>query len=429
MGDHFTDHHPAYEKMASSVFQDVEMASPIEVFALIAEYNQDPHQDKVNLSVGAYRGNDGKPWVLPVVRTVEAQMANDPTLNHEYLPVAGLPDFRTAACKMLLGEDDQGIVQNRVCGVQALGGTGALRIAADFLKKQMKYDTVYVSNPTWGNHKGIFKSVGFSNVKEYRYWNPKNLGLDIDGMLEDLRGAPAGSVVILHAVAHNPTGVDATEAQWKMIADVCAEKKLFPILDCAYQGFTSGDLDKDAWSCRYFSSRGFEFFIAQSFSKNFGLYNERVGNLCVISTTSDAMVKVRSQMEIIVRTTWSNPANHGARIVASVLNNQPLCAEWKQNIKTMADRILLMRDQLHQKLKAIGCPGNWDHIVQQRGMFSYTGLNGQQCEQLKKRFHIYAMKSGRINMCGLTPSNIDYVAKAINSVVTGAADQAQQSRI
>ncbi|WAR21148.1 AATC-like protein [Mya arenaria] len=339
MGDHFTDHHPAYEKMASSVFQDVEMASPIEVFALIAEYNQDPHQDKVNLSVGAYRGNDGKPWVLPVVRTVEAQMANDPTLNHEYLPVAGLPDFRTAACKMLLGEDDQGIVQNRVCGVQALGGTGALRIAADFLKKQMKYDTVYVSNPTWGNHKGIFKSVGFSN--------------------------------------------------WKMIADVCAEKKLFPILDCAYQGFTSGDLDKDAWSCRYFSSRGFEFFIAQSFSKNFGLYNERVGNLCVISTTSDAMVKVRSQMEIIVRTTWSNPANHGARIVASVLNNQPLCAEWPL-------------------------------VVLVTGIISSSN---EECSVTLDSM------SGRINMCGLTPSNIDYVAKAINSVVTGAADQAQQSRI
>ncbi|KAH3785994.1 aspartate aminotransferase, cytoplasmic-like [Dreissena polymorpha] len=411
----------------ASVFSDIEMGPPIEVFKMVAEFNADPHPEKVNLSVGAYRGNDGKPWVLPVVRTVEAQMASDQTLNHEYLPVAGLPDFRTGACKMILGEEDPAIVQNRVAGVQALGGTGALKVAADFLRQNMKYEYVYVSTPTWENHKSLFTKAGFK-VKEHRYWNAKTCSVDLEGMLEDLRTAPPKSVVILHAVAHNPTGTDPTQEQWKQIADVCEEKKLFVLMDCAYQGYTSGDLDKDAWSCRYFSQRGFEFFIAQSFSKNFGLYNERVGNLCVVCKDSDSKSKVLSQMELNVRVVWSNPSNHGARIVATVLNNPPLYAEWRESIKTMANRILFMREQLHQKLKAIGCPGNWDHIVQQQGMFSYTGLNEHQSEQMVKRFHIYMLKSGRISMAGLNSQNLDYVAKAINTVVTESMGQAQ-SRI
>lgn len=404
--------------MADSRFEHIDQASPIEVFAMIAEYNKDSHPDKVNVSVGAYRNTDGKPWVLPVVRSVEAQMASDQSLNHEYLPVAGLPDFRTASCKLILGKDDP-----QVGGVQALGGTGAIRLAADFTKKHLGCDTVYVSKPTWGNHKGVFKAAGFSNIVEYRYWHAESRGLDIDGMLEDLRGAPPKSVVILHAVAHNPTGLDPTKEQWKQILDVCREKNIFVLMDCAYQGFATGNVDEDAFSCRLFYEEGFEFFIAQSFSKNFGLYNERVGNLCVVTKSQAAKTKVLSQLELIVRTMYSNPSNHGARIVATVLNNQALLTEWHDNIKTMSSRIVTMRQQLFQKLKAIGCPGSWDHIVSQKGMFSYTGLNEQQSEQLKKKFHIYIMKSGRINMCGLTPANIEYVANAINTVVTESAGQ------
>ncbi|KAL4232392.1 Golgi Transport [Mactra antiquata] len=403
---------------SSSIFADIQIAKPIEVFALIADYNKDEFKEKVNLSVGAYRDTDGKPWVLPIVRRVEAQMASDPTLNHEYLPVAGLVDFRKAAIKLLLGEED-----SRYGGVQAPGGTGTLRLAAAFTKKFFGCDTVFVSKPTWGNHKGIFSDAGFSNIVEYRYWNAEEKGLDYDGMLEDLRNAPPKSVVILHAVAHNPTGVDPTQDQWEGIAKVCREQDIFVVMDCAYQGFASGNLDTDAWSCRYFKDQGFEFFICQSFSKNFGLYNERVGNLCVVAKDCDAKMKTLSQLELIVRTAWSNPPNHGARIVATVLNSPQAYEQWKNDIHTMSQRILLMRQQLLSKLKAIGCPGTWDHITKQKGMFSYTGLNAQQSDMLLKKYHIYIMKSGRINMCGLTPANIDYVAEAINAVVTESKGQ------
>ncbi|XP_064600448.1 aspartate aminotransferase, cytoplasmic-like [Liolophura sinensis] len=405
----------------ASWFANIEQAVPIEVFQLTARYREDPAATKVNLGVGAFRTDDGEPWVLPVVRTAESQMAADLSLNHEYLPVVGLASFRTASVSLLLGPDSPAILENRVEGVQSLGGTGALRIAADFLFKHLKMETVYVSAPTWGNHKGIFKSVGYPNIKEYRYWDAANRSLDINGMVEDLKNAPPKSVVILHACAHNPTGVDPTPEQWNLIGDVCQEKGLFVLFDCAYQGFSSGDLDKDAWAVREFvNKRGMELFVAQSYSKNFGLYNERVGNLAVVTKDAETMARVRSQLELVVRTTWSNPPNHGGRIVSTVLNNSALAAEWKESVQKMADRILLMRKQLFEKLRANGTPGKWDHIVKQTGMFSFTGLNPQQVDILISKYHIYLLKTGRINMCGLTTKNIDYVAKAIHDVVSNA---------
>ncbi|XP_048249252.1 aspartate aminotransferase, cytoplasmic-like isoform X1 [Haliotis rufescens] len=398
--------------MAASIFKDVEMAPAIEVFQLTRRYNEDTFPQKVNLGVGAYRTDDGKPWVLPVVNAAETQMVSD-ALNHEYLPVAGLPAFRNAAIKLILGEDSPAIAENRVEGIQCLGGTGCIRLCAEFLKKIFKYDTVYVSKPTWGNHRNIFKHANFSNIKEYRYWDAKTRGLDFEGMLEDLNGAPENSAVILHAVAHNPTGVDPTEEQWKAIADVCEAKKIFVLMDNAYQGFATGDLDRDAFAARYFVSRGFEFFIAQSFSKNFGLYNERTGNLCIVAKSSEVISQVRSQCEILVRTMWSNPPNHGGRVVATVLNNKSSYAEWKDQVKTMADRIQMMRKLMFEKLRAKGTPGTWDHIIKQIGMFCYTGLNAAQVEHLINKFHIYLTSEGRINVCGLTTSNMDYVTSAI----------------
>ncbi|XP_046558157.1 aspartate aminotransferase, cytoplasmic-like [Haliotis rubra] len=402
--------------MAASFFQDVEMAPPIEVFQLTRRYNEDTFPQKVNLGVGAYRTDDGKPLVLPVVKTAEVAIASD-TQNHEYLPIVGLPAFREAAKKLILGEDSRALAENRTEGIQCLGGTGCIRLCAEFLKKILKYDTVYVSKPTWGNHRTIFKHANFSNIKEYRYWNPKNRGLDLEGMLEDLNGAPEKSVVILHAVAHNPTGVDPTPEQWKEIADVCEAKKLFVLMDNAYQGFASGDLDRDAYAVRYFVERGFELFIAQSFSKNFGLYNERTGNLCIVTKTPEVLSQVRSQCEILVRTMWSNPPNHGGRVVATVLNNKSSYAEWKAQVKTMADRIQQMRQLMYEKLRAKGTPGTWDHIIKQIGMFCYTGLNVDQVAHLQKQYHIYMLKEGRINMCAITSKNVDYVVDAINDAV------------
>lgn len=275
-----------------SRYSAVAAVPPIEVFQMTKRYNEDSSEHKVNLGVGgtflikicdsfdkknlivAYRTNEGKSWVLPVVREAEKKLAADDTLNKEYLPVLGLEEFTQAATTMLLGEDSPAIKQNRVFGVQALSGTGALRVGAEFLARVMKYDTYYFSDPTWGNHKMVFHNAGFKPGKPYRYWSANNLGLDIDGFLEDLRNAPENSVIILHACAHNPTGCDPTREQWKQIADIMQEKKLFPFFDSAYQGFASGDLDKDAWALRYFIERGFELVCAQSFAKNFGLYSK-----------------------------------------------------------------------------------------------------------------------------------------------------------
>ncbi|KAK2817463.1 hypothetical protein Q5P01_025654 [Channa striata] len=406
-----------------SVFGDVPQAPPVAVFKLTADFRVDDHPQKVNLGVGAYRTDDCQPWVLPVVKKVERLIVEDGSLNHEYLPILGLPEFRSAASKVALGDDSPAIQENRVGAVQALGGTGALRIGADFLRRWYNGTNntatpVYVSAPTWENHNGVFSDAGFKDIRPYRYWDATKRGLDLSGLLEDLEKAPEHSIFVLHACAHNPTGTDPTQQEWKQIAEVMKRRNLFVFFDSAYQGFASGSLEKDAWAIRFFVSEGFELFIAQSFSKNFGLYNERVGNLTVVALDSDNLSRTLSQMEKIVRTTWSNPPSQGARIVSKTLNSPELFAEWKGNVKTMADRVLLMRDQLKTKLQALGTPGTWDHITQQIGMFSFTGLNPKQVEYLSKEKHVYLMASGRINMCGLTTKNIDYVAQSIHEAVT-----------
>jgi len=401
-----------------SRYDGVEAGPPIEVFALTAAFTQDTFPQKVNLGVGAYRTEESKPWVLPVVRKIEEQMAKDTTLNKEYLPVLGLPAFTTAATSMLLGKDSKALLDGTAAGIQCLSGTGALRVAGEFLARTLNYSVVYGSDPTWENHKLVFINAGFKEYRSYRYWNPTTRGLDLEGMLEDLRAAPENAVVILHAVAHNPTGVDPTPEQWKEIAKVVEERKLFPLLDSAYQGFASGDLDRDAWAVRYFVERGFELICCQSFAKNFGLYNERVGNLTLVTKNPGNLSKVLSQITLLIRGMYSNPPSHGARIVATALSDPSLFDEWRVCIKTMSDRIRLMRAGLKERLVALGTPGTWDHIVNQIGMFSYTGLTPKQVEFLRTEHHIYMLKSGRINMCGLTLANLDYVAKAIHEAVT-----------
>lgn len=371
----------------------------------------------------AYRTDDSQPWVLPVVKKVEQKIASDHSLNHEYLPILGLPEFRSSASRIALGEDSPAFKDERVGGVQSLGGTGALRIGAEFLRRWYNGTNntatpIYISSPSWENHNAVFLDAGFKDIRAYRYWDAAKRGLDLKGLLEDLEKAPEHSIFVLHACAHNPTGTDPTQEEWKQIADVMKRRFLFPFFDSAYQGFASGNLDKDAWAVRYFVSQGFELFCAQSFSKNFGLYNERVGNLTVVGKDSDNVSRVLSQMEKIVRTTWSNPPSQGARIVATTLNTPELFDEWRDNVKTMADRVLLMRAELKSRLEALNTPGTWKHIVEQIGMFSFTGLNPKQVEYLIKEKHIYLMASGRINMCGLTTKNLDYVAQSIYEAAT-----------
>lgn len=401
-----------------SRFQDVQQGPPIEVFQLNRMFMEDPHQSKINLSIGAYRDEKGQPWVLPVVRKMEKQMANDETLLHEYLPVLGMEQFTAASTAMLLGEDSPALAAGRAFGVQTLSGTGSLRVGAELLNKQLNYTNFYYSVPTWENHHLVFVNSGFTSPRTYRYWDAKARAIDFEGLIEDLRNAPENSVILLHACAHNPTGCDPTHEQWEKIADVMEERKLFPFFDSAYQGFASGDLDQDAWAVRYFVQRGFELICAQSYAKNFGLYNERVGNLAVVVSDPSVVQTLRSQLTWIVRGMYSNPPAHGARVVTNVLANKQLFDEWKDHIKAMSSRVTAMREALRAELVKLGTPGNWDHIVKQIGLFSYTGLTQRQAEYLIQEYHIYLLKSGRINVCGLNPSNVQYMARAMHDAVT-----------
>ncbi|CAG2175711.1 unnamed protein product [Oppiella nova] len=400
-----------------SRFDCVESGPAIEIFALSKAFKEDTFPQKVDLGIGAYRTNEAKPWVLPVVRKAELEIASDESLNHEYLGQLGDELFSSSATKMLLGSDSKAIAENRAFGIQCLSGTGALRIGADFLRRNAGFKIVYISDPSWPNHRLLFLHAGFQEVRTYRYWDAPNRQLHFDGMLEDLRNAPEDSVVVLHACAHNPTGIDPTADQWKAIADVMEEKKLFPFFDCAYQGFASGDLDRDANSFRTFVDRGFETLCAQSFAKNFGLYNERIGNLTVVLKNPSPVVNVRSQITLLVRGNYSNPPVHGARIVGKVLNDAQLNQEWKNCIKLMSGRIQDMRKVLRENIEKLGTPGKWSHITEQIGMFSYTGLNGPQIKHLVDNYHIYLPKDGRISLSGINTNNVEYVAKAINDAV------------
>jgi len=410
-------------KAGAGLFGGVQAAPPIEVFKLSKDYQADPHPLKVSLGVGAYRTDEGKPWILPCVKKAEkklSEMIDAEEINHEYLPVLGLESFSSAATSMLLGANSAAIKEGRAFGSQALSGTGALRNGAEFLARINGLKVVYYSDPTWGNHGLVFKNAGFTDLRKYRYWDANKKCLDFAGLMADLSEAPENAVIILHACAHNPTGVDPTKEQWGQIADLIQKKNLFPFFDCAYQGFASGCLDTDAWAVRYFVERGFELFCSQSFSKNFGLYNERAGNLTVVlSQPGEQVTNFKSQLTLIIRAMYSNPPSHGGRIVDTVMKDPAMYQEWRDCIKTMANRIIAMRAGLRQRLEKLGTPGSWNHITDQIGMFSYTGLSPAQCEFLVKEKHIYLLKSGRISMCGVTPGNIDYVAASIHEAVTG----------
>ncbi|KAI7866623.1 aspartate aminotransferase [Spinellus fusiger] len=401
----------------ASVFQSVAQAPPDVIFNLTAQYKADTHPQKVNVGVGAFRTDNLQPYVLPVVKKADALLFHNEALDHEYLPITGQPSYTRAASRLILGDTNRAIQENRVVGVQTISGTGAIHTGAAFLSQfYTKNRTVYISNPTWANHRSIFAIVGFE-VKEYPYWNPATRALDYEGLIRSMEEAEEGGIFILHACAHNPTGVDPTQEQWKGIARVMRAKGHFTFFDCAYQGFASGDLDKDAWAVRYFVEEGFELFVAQSFAKNFGLYGERAGNLTVVTHSPVETQKVFSQIEKIQRAEISNPPAYGARIVDIILNDPILFAEWKENLAYMSGRIVEMRKALFERLQQLKTPGTWNHIVDQIGMFSYTGLNAAQVKVLKEKFHIYLTDNGRISMTGLSTQNIDYFANAVDEVV------------
>ncbi|KAM0431882.1 hypothetical protein ACHAPT_005135 [Fusarium lateritium] len=391
------------------------------LFGLARAYKADESTSKVDLGIGAYRDENAKPWVLPVVKKADEILRNDPELNHEYAPIAGIASFTSKAAELIFGADSLALQEKRTSSLQTISGTGAVHLGALFLAKFYQGPrTIYVSNPTWANHHQIFKNVGLS-VDTYPYFHKETKGLDFEGFKETLQSAPEGSVFVLHACAHNPTGVDPTQEQWTEIAAIMKEKNHFPFFDTAYQGFASGDLARDAWSIRYFTEQGFELVVAQSFAKNFGLYGERAGCFHAVTPAADdassTITRIGSQLAILQRSEISNPPLYGARIVSTVLNDADLFAEWEENLRTMSGRIISMRDALRSKLEELETPGTWNHITDQIGMFSFTGLSESQVLKLREEFHIYMTKNGRISMAGLNENNVEYFAKAVDKVV------------
>ena len=387
------------------------------ILGITEAFRADQAPEKVNLGVGAYRDDNGKPFVLECVKKAELMMASI-YKDKEYIPIEGLSEFNMLACKLAYGNlaDSLPIA---VC--QSISGTGALKLCSEFLAKFGNVRSVFIPNPTWGNHVNIFRNAGF-NVCYYRYWDAQNLCLDFPGMLEDIGNAETGSVILLHACAHNPTGVDPTQEQWGQVQLLIEAKKHTALFDCAYQGFASGNTDTDALALRSFVASGkVPIVVAQSFAKNFGLYGERVGTFSVVCSSEDEKERVMSQLKIIARPIYSIPPIHGARLVAVILGDATLTELWLSEVKMMAQRIISMRALLKQELEALGSKKSWSHITSQIGMFCYTGMNQSEVSNMTEIFHIYPTKDGRISMAGVNTHNIKYIARAIFSCTEPSA--------
>jgi aspartate/tyrosine/aromatic aminotransferase len=379
-------------------------------------FQQDTDPRKVNVSIGAYRTDEGKPLVLTSVRKAEQLVVADKTANKEYLPQRGDVVFNTLCAKMLFGDESPLIKDGLVAVAQTLSGTGSLRLGAEFLKRYAPGKKVYISTPTWGTHTSIMEHAGLGTAS-YRYWNAAERNLDFQGMLDDIKKAPEGSIFLLHAAAHNPTGVDPTKSQWDEILNACKGGKHICWFDSAYQGFASGDLEKDAYAIRKFADAGLNMLVSQSFAKNFGLYGERIGTLAVVCGKKDAVTNVLSQLDVLIRNLYSNPPKHGANIVRTVLSDKALTQEWHAELFAMSKRIQDMRTALFNELKKLGTPGTWTHITSQIGMFSYTGLSPAQSDSMVDKHHVYMLRNGRISMAGVTSKNVAYLAAAIDDVV------------
>lgn len=400
---------------ACSWWSHVEMGPPDPILGVTEAFKKDTNPKKMNLGVGAYRDDAGKPYVLPSVRKAE-EMIMSRNLDKEYLPIGGMSDFCSAAARLAFGDESDVIQSERNTTVQGISGTGSLTVGAFFLGQFFKGNReVYMPTPTWGNHIPLFKRAGLS-VKQYRYYDPKTCGFDFSGALQDIAKIPEESVILLHACAHNPTGVDPKPDQWKEMSKVIKSRRLFPFLDMAYQGFATGDIDRDAAAVRLFAEDGHGFAVSQSFAKNMGLYGERVGAFTMVCSSREEAERVMSQVKIIVRPTYSNPPIHGARIAHLILTDGELRQQWLRDVKGMAERIMGMRSRLRDGLKREGSTRNWQHITDQIGMFCFTGMTQDQVARLIKEFSVYLTKDGRISVAGISSNNVDYLAHAMHQV-------------
>ena len=397
----------------SSPFASVELAPRDPILGLNEQFNADPNPAKVNLGVGVYFDEAGKLPLLQCVRQAEAQMAAAPR-PRGYLPIDGIAAYDRSVQTLVFGAESSAVQSGRIATVQALGGTGGLKLGADLLKRLQPNATVLISDPSWENHRALFESAGFV-VRNHPYYDAKQGGIDFDGMLHALQGAAAGSIVVLHACCHNPTGYDLTPEQWQRVVDVVAARELVPFLDMAYQGFGHG-IAQDGAAVGLFVAAGIDFLVSTSFSKSFSLYGERVGALSVVCASADEANRVLSQLKRVIRTNYSNPPIHGAQVVSTVLSTPELRALWEDELAGMRERIRSMRIELRSRLET-ALPGrNFEFITQQQGMFSYSGLNAAQMQRLRQEFGIYGVDSGRICVAALNMGNIAAVVSAIAQV-------------
>ena len=400
--------------MSQTLLAGLEMAPRDPILGVTEAYNADANPDKVNLGVGVYYDDNGGVPVLECVRRVEQKLAESPQPRN-YLPIDGIPLYDRAVQELVFGKDSPAVRERRVVTVQTLGGTGALKVGGDLLRRINSGAGLWISNPSWENHQAVFEYAGFK-VGAYPYYNPATHGLDFDGMIGALDHLPAGSVAVLHACCHNPTGADLVPGQWEQVIEVVNRRRLVPFLDMAYQGFADG-LDADAMAVRRFAQACPVVFVSSSFSKSLSLYGERVGSLSIVAGSPDEAARTLSQLKRVIRTNYSSPATHGAQAVATVLTTPALRTLWDQELGQMRDRIKAIRHELVAKIRAQRADFDFSFVVNQRGLFSYSGLSREQMQRLRKEYSLYAIDSGRICVAAINSRNVDYVARAIASVL------------
>ena len=397
-----------------SLFSSVEMAPRDQILGLNEQFAVDPNPEKVNLGVGVYFDEDGKLPLLACVQVAEKTLM-DKAAPRGYLPIDGIAAYDSAVKGLIFGANSAVVQEGRVATVQTLGGTGGLKIGADFLKKINPNAKVLISDPSWENHRALFSNAGFL-VETYTYYDAGKRGVNFDGMLASLKAAVPGTIVVLHACCHNPTGYDITPAQWDQVVEAVRAGRLIAFLDMAYQGFGHG-IAEDGAVIGKFVDAGLNFFVSSSFSKSFSLYGERVGALSVVCSGKEETARVLSQLKITIRTNYSNPPTHGAAVVAAVLNTPELRQQWEQELGVMRARIKQMREKLVEGLKAAGVQRDMSFITQQIGMFSYSGLSKDQMVRLRSEFGVYGTDSGRMCVAALNKKNIAYVCEAMAKVL------------
>ena len=396
------------------MFEHIQVAPADPILGLNDAYRNDPHPHKINLGVGVFKDENGATPILKSVKQAEERLVeNEKTKS--YLSIEGTEAYRQAVQTLLFGADHEVIAKQRAHTAQSPGGTGALRIAAEFIKKHLPEATIWVSNPTWANHQSIFQSVGLE-VGSYAYYDSTAKSLDFEAMLASLSQVPSGDVVLFHGCCHNPTGIDPTNEQWAQLAKLCSKQGFLPLFDFAYQGFGSG-LEEDATGLRVFLNQVQEMLIANSFSKNFGLYNERVGALTVVCESAEQADAAFSQVKRCIRANYSNPPSHGSAIVTEILTDQHLRSLWEMELKAMRTRIHEMRSLFVNTLRAKGVTQDFSFISKQQGMFSFSGLTPDQVTQLRTEFGIYIVGSGRISVAGMTKDNMEPLCDAIAKVL------------